>query len=280
LSLLSGAYGLSDAGSPAHFHSETNGYSVAIPEGWRVVPEETSRRLFGPGLAESNLSFDLEAVLAIEFTENGMAYPYAIVQVKKYVKYGVSQPLNKDEIQEIFDTLTKAVSKLGHASNMVTHLPENMQKIVSEIRSGQIYLDKGNVSLLQGTDMGIPGVGKVKQVSLWRCGRQAVVKMTFICTESDWDRFARERNLVLDSLQFDTTNDYKGAPSALVTYGRKAKGGGSSWEGILVDVAVYGIIGGVVFVIGLIAHAVRKMKTKPMEETEPSPQPEAHDDSD
>jgi hypothetical protein len=169
LSLLGGARGLSLAGSPTHFHSDRNGYSVAIPEGWRAVPEETTRLLFGPGFAENHLNFDLEAVLAIEFTENSMAYPYAIVQVKKYAKYGVSQPLNKDEIQGVFDTLTKAVSQLGQAGNMVTRLPENMQRLVSEIRSGQVYLDKGNVSLLQGIDIEVPSVGKVKQVTLWRC---------------------------------------------------------------------------------------------------------------
>jgi hypothetical protein len=93
LSLLNGICGLCLAGSAARFNSETNGYSVAIPEGWRLVPEETFRRLFGPGFSENNLSFDLEAVLALEFSENSMVYPYAIVQIKKYAKYGVSQHL-------------------------------------------------------------------------------------------------------------------------------------------------------------------------------------------
>lgn len=278
LSLLSGVCNCL-AGSSARFHSDTNGYSVAIPEGWKVVPERTFRQLFGPAFSDNNLSFDLEAVLALDFTEDSLAYPYVVVQVKKYAKYGVDQPLSKGEIQEVFDVLTEGVSQLGRAENMVTSLPENMQKVVSRMQSGQTYVDREHVSLLQGMDIEAPGVGKIRQAALWRCGRRAIVKIAFICAETGWDEFATERDLALDSLHFDATMDYEGAPVASAARGRKARNNGSFWEDMLVDVAVYGIIGGVMFAIGLIGNRICKMRTKSTERAGASPQEEVRDNT-
>jgi len=262
------------AESSTRFHSETNGYSVAIPRGWRQVPGEIVRQVFGIAFSESNLSFDVEMVLAVEFSESSLAYPYLVAQVKRYSKYGVNQPLKKNEIEDIFDSAIKTVNQAAHVDNLVNYLPEHMQEVVSAMHFGKVYLDRENMCFLQGTAIELPTVGKVKQVSLSSCGRQALVKMTFICPESDWDRFGYERSLILDSFHFDAGADYMGAASAVPTYKRTERNDVSFWKDMAVDIGVYGTIGGVLFAVAVVGSIVRKMKAKPRKGGTPSAQGE------
>lgn len=244
------------ATSPNRFYSRLNAYSVAIPQGWSQVPEELVRQQFGPGMADNNLTFDIDSVFALEFGEDNLAYPYAIVQIKRYSKYVVDRPLNKDEIKKAFNTVTNQMrsqaKEMENVENMAEQLPEKIHQIISKIELGKLYVDNKNMSVLLAFDIEASTIGKIRSLMFVSCGRFAWGKITFYCAESNWDRFRNDCDLILNSFQFDTTADYKNAPQKLPSF----------LENLSVDIAVYGIIGGIIFVIGILGSIVSKRRTK------------------
>jgi len=237
--------------SPNRFHSQLNGYSVIIPQGWRQVPEKVIRQEFEALLSENKLTFDIETILAIEFEETGLQYPYAVIQVTRYSKYGVNKPLKKEEIKKIFRVTTKTLRlESTEVEDMDGKLSESLRGIVSQIEWGKIYIDNENMSYLLGADMEMVNVGKVKSLLLVNFGRYAFVKIRFICLESDWYRFGNDRDLILNSFKFDPLPDYKSESQNK-----------SFWEDSLVDVAVYGTVALFLFLITVIV-GVFKSKEK------------------
>ncbi|MGB2806650.1 MAG: hypothetical protein WBC22_02835 [Sedimentisphaerales bacterium] len=240
------------------FHSEANGYSVAIPDGWRQVPENVIRQAFEASMSENKLTFDIETILAIEFEENSLKYPYAVIQVTRYSKYGVNKPLKKEEIKKFFkmttETLRLETPKVEYVDEK---LSASLRGMVSPIEWGKLYLDNENMSYLLGADMEVANLGRLKSLLLENYGRYAFVKIRFVCLDSDWQRFKNERELILSSFKFDPTTDYKGAQT-------KSK---SFWEDKLVDVGIYGTIALVIGLIGIVGGIIeRKWKAKAKDE--------------
>ncbi len=236
------------------FHSPTNGYSVVIPQGWRQVPQEIVHQSFKALFAENKLTFDIETVLAIEFNENELKYPYAIIQVKSYSKYGANRPLTKEDIEKVFKKITPVF--LGLADTKVEDVDElfseGMRGMFSQMKVSKLYLDNKKMSYLFGLDTEVVNFGRVKTLTFGIFGSYAQIKITFCCSESDWHRFRNAHNIILQSFQFDVKSDYKGAQ----------KKNNSFWEDILVDVLVYGSLGLVIFLIGIVGSFISKAKAK------------------
>jgi len=243
--------------SPHRFHSQLNGYSVIIPQGWRQVPENVIRQEFEASMSENKLTFDIETILAIEFEENGLKYPYAVIQAIRHSKYGVNKPLKKEEIKKLFKMTTEElrleIPKVEYADEK---LSASLREMVSHIEFGKLYLDNENMSYLLGADVEVANLGRVKSLLLTNYGRYALVKIRFVCLKSDWYRFANDCALILNSFKFDPATDYKSASKSE-----------SFWEKILVDVAIYGTIAVVIGLIGIVGVIIgRKRKAKPKDE--------------
>jgi len=243
------------------FHSPTNGYSVVIPKGWRQVPQEVVNQSFKAGFFENKLTFDIETVLAVEFNENELKHPYAIIQAKSYSKYGVNRPLTKEEIEKLFKEITPVILGLADTKleNVEEFLSEGMRGIISQMKVGKLYLDNKNMSFLFGLDTEVVNLGTIKTLTFGKFGRYGYVKITFCCLESAWHRFSNPRDVILCSFQFDADTDYKGAQTKRVSNYKQSK---SFWEDLLVDVLVYGSFGLVIFLIGIVGSFISKSKGK------------------
>ena len=243
------------------FHSPTNGYSVVIPQGWRQVPQEIVHQSFKALFSENKLTFDIETVLAIEFNENELKYPYAIIQVKSYSKYGANRPLTKEEVEKVFKKITPAILGLADTKmeNVDELFSESMQGLVSQMEFGKVYLDNENMSYLFGLDTEMANFGRVKMLTFGIFGSYAQIKITFCCSESDWHRFGNARNVILRSFQFDADTNYKDAQTKRISNYKKRN---SFWEDSLVDLCVYGSIGLVIFLIGIVGSFISKAKAK------------------
>jgi len=236
------------------FHSPTNGYSVVIPQGWRQVPQEVVNQAFKAGFAENKLTFDIETVLAIELNENELKYPYAIIQVKSYSKYGANRPLTKEEIEKVFKKITPVILGLADTKveNVDEFFSEGMRGMFSQMKVGKLYLDNKKMSYLFGLDTEVVNIGRVKTLIFGIFGSYAQIKITFCCSENDWHRFRNAHNIILQSFQFDAKSDYKGSQ----------KKNNSFWEDSLVDFCVYGSLGLVIFLIGIVGRFISKAKAK------------------
>ncbi len=243
------------------FHSPTNGYSVVIPKGWKQVPQEVVNQAFKAGFAENKLTFDIETVLAVEFNENELKHPYAIIQVKSYSKYGANWPLTKEEIKKLFKEITPVILGLGDTKleNVEEFFSESIHGMISQMEVGKVYLDNKNMSFLFGLDMEVVNLGTIKTLTFGKFGRYGYVKITFCCLESALHRFSNARDVILHSFQFDSDTDYKGAQTKRISNYKKRN---SFWEDSLVDLCVYGSIGLVVFLIGIVGSFISKSKGK------------------
>lgn len=243
------------------FHSTTNGYSVTIPQGWRQVPPEVVRQAFEAGLAENKISFNIDTVLAVEFNESELKHPYAIIQVKDYSEYGVNESLTKREIEKLFKTITPVILGLEDTKleNVEEFFSESMRGTISQMEAGRVYLDNKKMSFLFGIDMEAINFGRIKSLTFVKFGRNAYVKITYCCLESAWHQFSNARDVILQSFQFDEDTDYEGAQIKRVSNYKNSK---SFWEDLLVDVVVYGSIGLVIFLIGLVGSLFSKSKGK------------------
>ncbi|MBW8002824.1 MAG: hypothetical protein FVQ80_12515 [Planctomycetes bacterium] len=240
------------------FHSETNGYSVTIPKGWRQVPEKVVRQAFGAAISENKLTLNIETVLAIDFDETDLKHPYAIIYIKRYSKYGVNRALTKKEVKEIFKkTVGELRLQATAVKNFDDYLSESMQGMLSRMELGKVYLDEENMSYLFGVDMETASLGKVKSLSFGAFGRHALVKIHFSCLDSDWHRLKNDRTQILHSFQFDPVTDYKGAK----------KKNNSFWEDSLVDFGVYGIVALIIVLIGFVGRLCKSnVNNKPNDE--------------
>jgi hypothetical protein len=243
------------------FHSLTNGYSVVIPQGWRRVPQEVVNRAFKVGFTENKLNFNIETVLAVEFNEYELKHPYVIIQVNNYSEYGVNEPLTKEEIQKVFKKTTPEILGLGDTKleNMEEFLSESMRGIISRMEVGKVYLDNKNMSFLLGLDAKVVNLGKIKTLRFVKFGRNSYVKITYCCLESAWHQFSNARDVILQSFKFDADTDYEGAQTKRISNYKKRK---SFWEDSLVDLCVYGSIGLVIFLIGIVGDFISKSKVK------------------
>lgn len=79
------------------FHSEANGYSVAIPEGWKQATDGSVEEM-------SNRSiYPIETVLVIDWGDSGLRCPYLMIQFIKYSDYFGKKRFTQNDIAFILN---------------------------------------------------------------------------------------------------------------------------------------------------------------------------------
>ncbi|TKJ34661.1 MAG: hypothetical protein CEE38_17480 [Planctomycetes bacterium B3_Pla] len=201
------------------FHSQANGYSLTIPEGWKQAPEDVMDQTFGAAFMEDPRStFEFEAIFAKEWVNNLLTYPTLIVQIIRYPK---NQQLTKEESHFFVEAFTEAItgSDVDDTEDAITEGIDkygvaNFRGMVSAVAANRVSFDKQTMVLKYSVEFDVERVGTVKQLVVGHVGRYAVVQLMFQCLASDWSHFENESNLMFNSFRFDVGMRYEDVSSA------------------------------------------------------------------
>lgn len=195
------------------FHSEANGYSVTIPEGWKQVPDEVFEEMFKAVLTEEGRTIsNFEALFAVKWSDNQVESPYLVIQVIKYSDYLGKQQLAQNEIAYFLKAVT-GLDMNNAAQEARKNMSDDAKSRMSDVSAGRVSFDEKRMVYRYGAQAEIAGVGKAKSVTVGHIGKYATVHLIFFCLELDWFRFENERNLMSDSFLFDQGMRYQDAPS-------------------------------------------------------------------
>ena len=191
------------------FHSEANGYSVTIPEGWKQVPNDVLENSINMTLTgEGRRAYNFEAAIATDSTDRWLDYPYLLIQVIRYSGFVGKQDLKKNEIAYFLKAIT-GLDVDNAAQEARKNLSDGMQSMVSDQTIGRVSFDEERMVYRFGVQSEIADVGKIQSSAVGHIGRYASVQLMFCCLESDWSRFENERNLMFDSFLFDQGMRYQ-----------------------------------------------------------------------
>ena len=167
------------------FHSEMNGYSFTIPDGWTQVPDDILRQTLDKspsGDVKQRLLSQYEVAFQLEAAGRRLQCPYVLVEAIKYSEDGF---LNGQPNEDDFDHIAKDVAnKLSGAFDK--------KKRLYEFKS----------------EMQVANVGKVKIQTVGHFGRYATVQLMFYDSESNWSQSKAARDLIVGSFQFDPAMAY------------------------------------------------------------------------
>ena len=225
------------------FHSETNGYSFAIPEGWIQIPEDIVQQTYRKAVSAKTTSIiKYEAIFQLASQESWLEHPLIIIIVVKYSNLGLSRRPLPNEFVDIVKALT------GYDVTGVKKVFTNqrIKGAITDINIGKAVVDKDNrryklISEIERTDL---KYDKYDIVGYF--GKDIIVQISFNChNSSDWDKFKVNRDYIFGSLKFDSPPAYT---IPFVANPQRQP----FWEKISVDVAIYGILALVIILIGLV----------------------------
>ncbi len=197
-----------------YFHSQANGYSVAIPEGWKQVPNDVMNHTFNAALTEeARKAYNFEAALAVEWIDKWLRYPYLLIQVIEYSDSGIKRPLTKNEITYFLKAITGLDMDYVIKESMKKHVSEDMRSIISDVALNKVFFDEQNMVYRFAIQSEIATVGKVRGLAVGHIGRYAAVQLMFYCLEPDWPSFENKRNFMFGSFHFDPGMRYEDAPN-------------------------------------------------------------------
>ncbi len=192
------------------FHSEANGYSVAIPEGWKQVPGDLVEGVLKAVFTEEGRpAHNYEVVLAVNWDDSQIKLPYLNTQVTRYSGHSGKRQLTRGEIADFMKALTSVGMDTETAKE---HRTDEAQRRMANARLSNVSVDEESMVYsfsMQGENA---VSGKYKSTTVGHMGRYATVQLIFICLESDWSRLESQRNLMFDSFAFDEGMRYEDAP--------------------------------------------------------------------
>jgi len=206
------------------FHSEINGYSFTIPDGWTQVPDDILRQTLGKlpsGDAKQRLLSQYEVAFQLEAAGRWLQYPYVLVEAIRYSEDGF---LNGQPNEDDFDYLAKDLASKPSGA-----------------------LDKKKRLYKFESEMEIANVGKGKIQNVGYFGRYSTVHMMFCDLESNWSQSKAARDLIVGSFQFDPAMAYD---EAAVRPSRPGFLERSAMEALPV-IALVLIVGGIAAICGL-----------------------------
>jgi hypothetical protein len=227
------------------FHSEANGYSIAVPNGWTQIPDdivlEMSNRFFS---AEGKPKSFYEKAFQRETAGTSFEPPYVIVQVVRYFDLGLNRQIYKSEFKEF----VKGSLGIDTTDLIEKKLSTEAQGMMSESVLGKAYLDSENGLYRFGVEAAVHNVGKLKAEAVGHFGRHAIIQVIFYDRAIDWEQSKSERNLILGSFRFDPGSEHMESEKA-----------DSLRAGLLVKV-IGGIIAG--FAVALAFFLIHSTKAK------------------
>jgi len=217
---------------PNCFHSEINGYSFTIPDGWTQVPDDILRQALDKspsGEAKQRLLSQYEAAFQLEAAGGRLQYPYVAVEVINYSEDGLNGQPNEDD----FDYLARDMA-----------------------RKPSGVLDKKNRLYKFDLEMEVANLGKVKTQTVGHFGRYATVQLMFSDLKSHWSQSKANRDLIFGSFQFIPAMAYNEAAARPVRPGFWER---RAMEALPVTVLVL-IVGGIGAICGVAYFILKTLR--------------------
>lgn len=193
------------ANSKRPFHSEANGYSISIPDGWIKIPDEVvAERFKFLSSTESKAVYSFEMAFQQSSSGQWFVYPYVLVQVMTYSKMGLNRQIHKSEFKKIISGLTG----LDMDDVINENISDDAKSFVSGGAIGEVSLDQENNLYVFGLEMNIDGVGKIRGQVGGHFGRHSIIQVNFYDLKSNWNLTATERELIQESFMFDPAMAY------------------------------------------------------------------------
>lgn len=234
------------------FHSEANGYSIAVPTDWIQIPQhiilENFNQLLSP---ESNSKICYETAFQCDAAETWFQYPYVIIQVMTYSNWGLNRQIYASE----FKGFVKRLSGLD-TIDVIESFSTEAQKTISDIAIGKAYLDSKNRLYLIGLEADVANTGKVKGIMVGHFGRRAIIQAMFYDLKPNWSQSKRERDLILGSFQFDPVSAYSEAAESRVGFFERR-----AMEALPIMVLVL-IVAGIAAAWGYVSSKIKQYRDK------------------
>jgi hypothetical protein len=191
----------------SRFHSEKNGYSIAIPDGWVEIPRpvilEAYEQIYSKKFKTETKRSSLDTGFQLDSGGAWFQYPYVIIQTIRYSDNGLKGQIFEDEM----DKFVSDFVGLGTTEFVRKAFSTEMKELVSELRIGKIYLDRRNGVYALATEMTPVTKGKI----IGHFGSQSLIQVAFFDLKSNWSKSEPDRNLILESFKFDPTMTYNEA---------------------------------------------------------------------
>ena len=240
------------AGPSKLFHSKANGYSLAMPEEWKQVPDSVLNNIMSASLTEDfRNTFEFETAFAKEWVDEMLIYPCLLIQI---IKYPNNRQVTKDDFSsfievitglDVVDDIKEGVAKYAHADK---------RGMISDVTVSNVSVDRQNMICKYTLESETETAGSVKGMAVGHFGRFAVIQLMFYCQKSDWSRFEKDRKLIFDSFRFDSGMQYD-EPLATDPVGSPRPS--LSWFQAFGRGLVYGLLGVAIAVIVFLWRRLR-----------------------
>jgi len=229
------------------FHSETNDYSFAIPEGWIQIPEDIVQQTYEKAVsAKTTTIIQYEAIFQLVSQESWLEHPLIIINVVKYSNLGLSRrPLPNE-----FVDIVKAFTGYNVTDVKKVFTNQEIKDKIADVNIRKAAVDKDNrrykfISEIERTDLKYD-----KHDIVGYFGKDIIVQISFYChNSSDWDKFKADRDYIFESFKFDSPMAYT-IPFIATPL----------WEKILGKVVIYGALALVITLIGLVGSIFKAKK--------------------
>jgi len=199
-----------------NYHSNENGYTLEIPNGWQQIPDNIIREYIRQMLSEEGQSTIFFETAFQRKAKDGSWFqsPYAIVQILKYSNFFPNWQPKENE----FEYLVKKMSGLNTVKVVERDFSPAARDLVVAPTIGEVDFDRNNKLYTFGIEIERPNVENMKGQIVGSFGKYAIVQVMFYDLVSNWSESEAERTIVLASFEFDPTFRYVPIDSSLGIY--------------------------------------------------------------
>jgi|GEM_PF-994305 len=239
--LLIGLQALPVSGQPSVYRSDSNGYSLTIPDGWVRIPDDilrnTVKKMLKPDQA---LLYD--AGFQPPTAPHWFAYPYVLVQIIRYADFGLDRQPSEEEAAKFVEKIANFDLRKGFRDA----ISDDFQNLMHSGEAGESFYDKTSHRFGFPLMLELKNVGKVRGLCAGYVGKGVIVQLLFYAKQDDWKRYQKTWTTLADSLTLDPEAAYD--PSLNSIFGTGVGAG-------VVRGALAGCLG------GLAVYLFRKKKT-------------------
>ncbi len=233
----------------ATYHSQLYGYSVAIPEGWKQIPEASIASAIS---ALQGPDPDIKIIYDVGFQPadsiQWLTYPYVFVQVLPYADFGLDRQLTEDEWPEIIQNITGA--------NMEDHAEQNIspeyRELFRNVEARSPRLDRANRRFFWAMDMDIPSFGPLRASGTGHFGRESLIQIFLYSHRDRTEQYMPMYDALVGSFRFDPEKEYDPILAASQSSSK------SLWPRVLKKGLIGAILGGVAGAWACLSRKKRK----------------------
>jgi hypothetical protein len=190
------------AESPGRYESPEHGYSVAIPAGWKKIPQEVVKETFGRVIKPGQV-FKFEAAFEPKSNPTAFSGPYMLLQVTPYENLGGEQP-NALEIRAILREMG-TVDILEETEKSMT---EEGKLHLRGAKVGEVDYDPTTRTYATRIDLDST-TGAMRTQVQGRFGHLAMVQLNFYSPTSSWASNRPAYEQVAGTIEFSDEAAYK-----------------------------------------------------------------------